>query len=123
MISTSLNNRCSINKYVIIVFHAVSVTHTNWDINDNLFFQDTAYKYIYIGKMQNFYLNSNLGSMSQKSRRKPVAEVIVPQPLTTFYCGEGLGSLTGILGYYNVLFWRCLERSILVTLTRPGLER
>ncbi|CAL8111650.1 unnamed protein product [Orchesella dallaii] len=81
-----------------------------------------GYKYLYIGKLEGFHLKSNLNIMDQQARRKFVEEEIITEPLFHVLPREGVGSLTGILGYSNTLFCRATERSIVVTLSRHGLE-
>lgn len=73
--------------------------------------------------MEEFYLKSNLSPMDQQARRKIIEETMIPEPFTRFFAGDGIGSLTGILGYSNLLFSRCIEKSIIVTIDRVTLER
>lgn len=61
--------------------------------------------------------------MDQQARRKIIEETKVTETFTRFFSGDGIGSLTGILGYSNVLFSRCVEKSIIVTIDRVTLER
>lgn len=76
---------------------------------------------MYVGKLEEFHLKSNLGPLDQHTRRKVFEEVLVPEPLARICSGQGVGGLTGILSYSDVLFTRCVERSIVVLIDHHSL--